>query len=212
MRSLILIAALRLIVAAQDKPPAGQCDVPDDAPLALVTGSKSVDLWKPSPPSVKFPVPAGHPVAIGKRDGEWTCVDHYGTGYGWMLTNRLRPIQPDLHPAAAAWIGVWTPLGWKKQSRDTVTKIVISTGATQGTLKVEGQAYWFGAVVKGERVQHEGAVEGEAQPEENRLRIMEGGCEVNLVLIGGFLKAEDNRQCGGMNVTFSGVWERTMKD
>jgi hypothetical protein len=209
MRSFAILILAPFLLAAQPKPPAGHCDVPDDAPLALVTGSKSADLWNTSlPPATKFAVPAGHPVAVGKRDGDWTCVTHYGSGYGWMLTSRLQPIQPGLHPPAAAWIGVWTPLGWKKQPRGAVTKIVISDRGAPGKLKVEGQAYWFGAVVHGERVQHDGSVAGEAAPSENRLRIVDNGCEVNLTLIGGFLNVQDNRQCGGMNVTFRGVWQR----
>ena len=86
---------------------------------------------------------------------------------------------------------------------------MISTGAAPGHLRVNGQAYWFGAVVKGERVVHEGAVEGEARTNENRLHITEGGCEVDLSLIGNFLNVQDNRECGGMNVTFAGVWQKT---
>jgi hypothetical protein len=158
---------------------------------------------------MKFAVPAGEPVAVGGRDGDWTCISHYGTGSGWMLTSVLEPIQADPHPPAAAWTGTWTPLGWKKQPSDAVTQLVISAGAAPGTLKVDGQAYWFGRVVKGERVTHEGAVEGEAQPSGNRLHIVEGGCEVRLSLAGGFLNVYDNRGCGGMNVTFTGVWEKS---
>jgi hypothetical protein len=177
---LILAAATSLALTAQPKLPAAHCDVPPDAPLGLVTGSKSADLWNSYAPSTKFPVPAGNPVAVGKRDGDWTCVSHYGSGYGWMLTNRLRPIQPDVHPRAADWTGTWTPLGLKKQPRDATTKLVISTGSAPGDLKVKGEAYWFGAVVNGGRVTHEGAVEGKAQPNENRLHIADGGCEVNI--------------------------------
>jgi hypothetical protein len=71
---------------------------------------------------------------------------------------------------------------------------VISTEAGLGNLKVQGKAYWFGTVVNGERVMHEGTVEGEAQPNENRLHITEDSCEVNLSLIGGFLTVQDNRE------------------
>src|SRR5690349_20457489 len=137
MRKLILIAALPLFAGAQPKAPAGACDVPDDAPMALVTGTEMADSWKPSPASMKFSVPAGHPVAIGQRAVEWTCVNYYAAGYGWMLTSRLRPIPPELHPAPADWLGVWTPLGLKKQPRDAVTKLVISSEATPATLKFE---------------------------------------------------------------------------
>jgi hypothetical protein len=206
---LVLAVATPLAGTAQPKPPTAHCDVPQDAPLALVTGSKPADLWNSYAPSTKFPVPAGNPVAVGRRDGEWTCVSHYGSGYGWMLANRLQPLHPDLHPLAAAWTGTWTPLGLKKQPRDAVTKLVISTGAAQGSLKVSGEAYWFGAIVNGERVMHDGAVEGEGQPNENRLHIAEAGCEVSLSLIGGFLNVQDNRECGGMNVTFTGVWQKS---
>jgi hypothetical protein len=205
---LILTIASSLVLTAQPKPPAAPCDVPSDAPLALVTGSKPADLWNSYARSTKFPVPAGNPVAVGRQDGDWTCVSHYGSGYGWMLSSRLQPLQPDLHPPAAAWTGTWTPLGLRNQPRDAVTKLVISAGKAPGSLKVAGEAYWFGAVVKGERVVHDGAVEGEAQTTENRLRITEGGCEVNLSLVGGFLNVQDNRECGGMNVTFTGVWQK----
>jgi len=206
---LILTTATSPALTAQPKPPAAPCDVPRDAPLAVVTGSKPADLWNSYAPSAKFPVPAGNPVATGRRDGDWACVSHYGSGSGWMLANRLQPLQPDLHPLAAAWTGTWTPLGLKKQPRDAVTKLVISTGVAPGSLKVNGEAYWFGAVVNGERVMHEGAVEGEAQTNENRLHITEGACEVDLALIGGFLNVQDNRECGGMTVTFTGVWQKT---
>lgn len=192
----------------QPKPPSAPCDVPGDAPLALVTGSKPAELWNPYAPAVKFSVPAGNPVGVGKQDGDWTCVSHYGSGYGWMLSSRLRAITPDLHPPVSAWTGTWTPLGVKKQPRDAITKLVISPGAAPESLKVQGEAYWFGAVVHGERVMHDGAVEGEGRAHENRLHVAEGGCEVNLALIGGFLNAQDNRECGGMNVTFTGVWEK----
>jgi hypothetical protein len=205
---ILAVSALQSF-SAQSKPPADHCDVSPDAPLALVIGSKDADLWNSYAPSMKFPVLAGQPVAVGKREGDWTCVNHYGSGYGWMLTNRLQPIQTDLHPPATAWTGTWTPLGLKKQPREAITKLVISTGTAPASLKVDGQAYWFGAVVNGERVMHEGAVEGEAQPNENRLHIAEGGCEVNFSLIGGFLNVQDNRECGGMNVTFTGVWQKT---
>jgi hypothetical protein len=205
---LILVAATCLTSAAQPKPPADHCDVPPEAPLALVTGSKPAELWNSYTPSIKFSVPSENPVAVGKQNGDWTCVSHYGTGYGWMLTARLRPIQPDLHPPAAGWTGTWTPLGVKKQPRGAVTRIAISAGASPGHLKVQGEAYWFGAVVAGERVVHDGAVEGEAQPRENRLHIAEDGCQVDLALIGGFLNVQDNRECGGMNVTFTGVWQK----
>ena len=104
-RVLILAAATPLTLPAQPKPPTDHCDVSPDAPLALVIGPKHADLWNSSAPSMKFPVPAGNPVAIGKRDGDWTCVSHYGSGLGWMLTKRLQPLQPDLHPPAAAWTG-----------------------------------------------------------------------------------------------------------
>jgi hypothetical protein len=206
---LVLAVASPVALLAQSNPPAAHCDVPADAPLALVTGSKPAELWNSYAPAMKFAVPAGNPVAVGKQDGDWTCVSHYGSGYGWMPSNRLRAISPDLHPSATNWAGTWTPLGLKKQPRDMTTKLVISSGAAPGSLKVQGEAYWIGAVVHGERVVHDGAVEGEAQAKENRLHVADGGCEVNIALIGGFLDVQDNHECGGMNVTFTGVWQKT---
>lgn len=206
---IVLAAAATVVLTAQPKPPSAQCDVPADAPLALVTGSKPAGLSNPNAPSMKFTVPAGQPVAVGKRDGDWTCVGHYGFGYGWMLTSRLEPVRPDLHPPITAWTGIWTPLGVRKQPRGAATQLAISTGAPPGSLKVSGQAYWFGAVVNGERVTHEGAVDGEAAPGENRLHLVDGTCEVHLTLVGSFLNVRDNGECGGMNVTFTGVWQKT---
>ena len=100
-------------------------------------------------------------------------------------------------PPLARWLGAWEYAG---QSLD------IRRGAKPGTLAVSGQAFWRGV---GDNV-HVGEVEFEAAPAGNVLRLEENEdlCSVTLRLVGDLLVVSDNLKCGGLNVTFNGVYRR----
>jgi hypothetical protein len=64
-------------------------------------------------------------------------------------------------------------------------------------------------------VVHFGGVHGESKPQGNYLRVEErdksghpSGCQVSITLIGPYLVVLDNNRCGGLNVRFSGLWQR----
>jgi hypothetical protein len=87
--------------------------------------------------------------------------------------------------------------------------VVISLSEVPGKLGIKGTAEWHG-----ERgVTHEGALNGEVEPDGNHLSYREGqppewGCVVSLTMVGKYIVADDNRRCGALNVRFWGIWKR----
>ncbi len=95
------------------------------------------------------------------------------------------------------WIGTW---------QDDTSDFVIKKGK-DGKLVVNGTAQWDG----GNGNVHVGEVKAEAAPTENKLLLKEESCEVKAERYGKYLIASDNRECGGVNVAFDGVYLRTKK-
>lgn len=89
-------------------------------------------------------------------------------------------------------------------------EIRIKKGVKPNTFKVSGEAFWKGLgdnIHTGE-LDHEGVLVG------NELKLGEDdtdeyACKVTLKLVGKYLIVSDNLNCGGANVTFSGVYQRT---
>lgn len=206
--SLMLLAAPR-ICNAQNRP-AGACNLPDagfDAafqgqPVFAVT-RVNVSAWMgcESPKGcIQLSSAAGSPVLVFNTQAQWTCgysEDAHGAGPVWLHSTDLRPIHIDPNPSRSAWIGAWTQGG---------NRIRINS-AKNGELHIRGNAVWHG--VKG--VEHYGEVDDVASPNGNRLHLGSGGseaCVVDMMLLGNFILAKDNTQCGGMNVRFQGFWRR----
>ena len=74
------------------------------------------------------------------------------------------------------------------------------------TLRIEGHAWWLGA----RGVSHSGSIKALAVPSSNRLHFVEMTCVLDLALVGKYIVAEDNQQCGGANVRFWGIWRRSV--
>jgi hypothetical protein len=131
---------------------------------------------------------------------------------GWLPTSSLEPLAPPSEPKLADWTGAW-----KRTEAD------ISIKAKDGKLSAEGSATWGGSDpyrVKNGGV-HDGGFDGVAVPRGNVLAIGEGydgvespketpkyDCHVRLRLYGRYLVVEDNKSCGGANVSFTGVYSR----
>jgi hypothetical protein len=144
----------------------------------------------------------GDIVVIYRTEGDWTCgylTGKTGGGPGWILTNAIRAAASDPNPPLSAWVGTW---------RDGEGAITIGTAATGGALTVKGEAVWHGAA----DLAHSGAFSGEATPKGNQLHYATGtsryDCVVDAVLYEKYLLVNDNGQCGGLNVRFSGIWKR----
>jgi hypothetical protein len=123
---------------------------------------------------------------------------------GWLPRTAVVPM-PAPPSKAIAWHGAWV--------RDDEADIDIKSGAQAGTLHLEGQASWGSH--DPDRVERGGVHVGDfdeiATPDGDRIRLGSGQpdeCHVSLRLIGPYLVAADNNMCGGMNVSFSGVYRR----
>lgn len=131
---------------------------------------------------------------------------------GYLPSSVLKEV-PVGAPKLEEWAGKW--------SRSAEAEITMST-VPGGKLKVVGQAT-FGALDAG-RVKrgavNMGELEGERVPKGNMLALGEGydgskpfgddrsECRAKLRLFGRYLVVEDNGGCGGLNVSFTGVYVR----
>lgn len=94
---------------------------------------------------------------------------------------------------------------WKFYDND----IKIVKTAKPSVYKVTGNAFWKGF---GDNI-HIGELDGEAKFTERTLKYGaeetdEYACKVTMYLVGKYLIVSDNLNCGGANVTFSGVYRR----
>jgi hypothetical protein len=151
-------------------------------------------------------VVAGDRLVAGEVRGNYRLVTFVPAGggrhtTGWIESAALTKVALP-QPAQASWVGNWT--GW-------YAEIAIVRGKQPDTLKASGEAT-YGMHDK-DRVAR-GAInfgdfDGEGQPSGNRLTIVsDERCTVDLRLLGPYLLAVDNGNCGGLNVSFSGVYRR----
>ncbi len=101
----------------------------------------------------------------------------------------------------SAWIGTW---------RDGDDEITLR--AAGAALAVTGYAFWPSAAPSEYQPSpHVGEVSETARPVSNTV-VFAGKCVNNclvlLTLLPPYLLARDNRQCGGMNVSFTGVYRK----
>ena len=130
---------------------------------------------------------------------------------GWLTSADLAP-EPAAKPPA--WTGDWTRVE---------AAIAIRAGRQPGMLTIKGDAT-FGSLdpdrVKRGAV-NMGEIAGEAKPLDGELSFAMGDkgaipvtkadetdCKVWMRRVGPWLLVEDNRQCGGANVSFSGLYTR----
>jgi hypothetical protein len=131
-----------------------------------------------------------------------------------FLPSGALSIVPLMPPKPADWIGTWT--------RTEEGEITIKALAG-GKLRVDGEAT-FGALDP-DRLKRGavnlGSLEGEAMPKGNTIGLgdgydgtkplaldMGGDCQARLRLFGRYLVVQDNLGCGGMNVSFVGIYIR----
>jgi hypothetical protein len=140
----------------------------------------------------------GQEVIADKRAGGFICAffpNTSGGSAGWVRADALTPspVQPNLHPVPANWVGHWA-------NGDNAIDIKLSGKALNGS----GQAFWNG----GNDNVHDGAFDGTAKPSGTDVSFKDGDCSVSATLFGDYLFVTDNDNCGGMNVSFNGVYRR----
>jgi hypothetical protein len=125
------------------------------------------------------------------RYKQWVCVvlpskGKLHTHAGWIPESRWAQ---DRSVGPATWVGIWQ----NEQAKISVT-------AANGTLHFAGSAIWQGLMDP-----RFGSFEFDAAPDGDLVSLL-GKCEVRIRRIGEFLFAQDNKQCGGLNVSFDGLY------
>jgi len=141
----------------------------------------------------------GDALVVSRAFGGYVCAWFQpARGYetvGWLRADQLELSETDASPPAARWLGEW-----ELHSNG----LTIRRGTKAGELRVEGSAVWHGI---GDNV-HVGEVNASAAPDGNTLTLEDDICKLTLRLVGDFLVADDNGDCGGVNVTFDGVYRK----
>ena len=146
----------------------------------------------------------GDELISNQRRGDWVCAWYPGAKretVGWVRADSLQ-IKTSLTEAAAAkpeaWQGKWT---YYKHAGLNIKKKGKSLG-------YDGKAEWDG----GSGNVNVGDISGMMTPQANKALLDEGtedsACKLELSLLGSYLVAKDNNQCGGLNVSFRGVYRR----
>jgi hypothetical protein len=146
----------------------------------------------------------GDLVVLGARSGDFVCVDYdngKGDRGGWLPSAAIEPAPLDKDPAK--WVG-----DWKRVEAD------ITIAQAKDGLKASGEAT-FGSLDP-ERVKRGavnlGSFSGPLTLKDGHGRIVDedpiSGCNLKLARSGDDLFVRDNNACGGMNVSFSGLYKK----
>jgi len=144
----------------------------------------------------------GDEVVTSRTFGDWVCAWYQparGTEtVGWLAADRLDAVATAENAPLASWLGTWNFYD---------NSLRLSRGRRVDVLSVSGDATWQG--VNPGNV-HVGELSGQGTPVDNVLKLGEDpeDCQATLRLVGTYLLVSDNRQCGGVNVTFDGVYRK----
>ena len=204
--ALIVCAFACAAVASAQQPPSSPCEFSGfDVSARLAEVAKPTTAYYACGAGKKCLTMQLRPsdtVVISRSEGEWTCgyaTTSRGAAQGWVRSQDIRAVTADPNPPLTAWLGDWV---------QGENRIAIKRSRDPAQLSLDGQAYWRGSR---DNV-HDGSIAGEAAPQGNRLHYAEASpdsCTVDFALIGNYLLASDNNKCGGMNVRFWGVWQRS---
>jgi hypothetical protein len=151
-------------------------------------------------------VRTGAALLSGHRLGAYVCAfDPVSGDAGYVDAARLKALPVDTAPPLKAWVGRW------REGDD-----VIRLTAKGAALTVAGGAYWPSAHPSRGQFPggpNTGDLSGTATPRGTAVTFADDptdpqACTATLRLIGDDLVAADNQNCGGMNVSFSGVYRR----
>lgn len=159
----------------------------------------------------KVYVVPGDLLVLGPTHGEFVCADYdggKGDRGGWLPSAAIEPAP--MQSDAAAWLGKWKRIEAEIRIQKNGGGLKAEGDATFGTLDPArlhrggvnvGDFSGALAVTDGQAV----IADESADPKDNF------GCKVWLARSGEFLYVRDNGQCGGFNVSFSGLYRRAAK-
>lgn len=148
----------------------------------------------------------GNQILVSKTRGDFGCAwfapSKGSPTVGWVKMDSF--CFPEmLHDASpSAWFGEWNFAD---------NSITFTDNKLAVWLNVTGDAMWKGL---GDNV-HVGELDGRAEPKDGVLKYSDGDdefdCKATMRLVGSYLVVDDNLKCGGLNVSFSGVYTRKAK-
>lgn len=148
----------------------------------------------------------GDTVITGAPSGRYLCVFFAGSAggsAGYVRRDEIATQPTPSAPPLEAWTGTW---------RDGDNRIELRRDGSK--LVADGEAYWPSAHPAAKDRPggpNLGDMAGTAAPAGNTV-VFSGNssdeCRVALTLLPPFLLAADNRNCGGMNVSFTGVYRK----
>lgn len=164
---------------------------------------------------------AGDTVLVTEITGDFACAAYAAPKgarqetMGWLPRAALEAVKEPT-PAAGDWLGKWLAGFWRE---------IKITAAANGGLELEGTAYWGaddpvrrerGAVNTGDlaaTVTPDGGKAAFSLDTDGEARAYDAdagefACRVRMWRLGPYLAVADNVQCGGANVTFTGVYRR----
>lgn len=137
-------------------------------------------------------------VLVSRSYGDYVCAWYQprkgGEVVGWLPKNKIE-FQNFLSEKYTLWIGEW-------RYYDNSLKIE-RIGKTD-EFKVSGNALWKGS---GANI-HVGEIDAVGKLNESVIQLKQDDCQIKLNLIVDYLVVSDNLQCGGLNVSFSGVYRK----
>ena len=178
----------------------------DCAPRQALEASAPELLEVVGPGPARFPSggaaqPGDLVVGAGRR-GAFICATlvtpELVEAHGWIAAARLAPVGG----AGERWAGSW---------RTGSGQNIVIRPRSAGGLSITGAAVWGGAdpARAAEGAVNTGAIAARATPHGRRLAFAEAtGCAGRMWRLGPYLVVADNGRCGGMNVTFTGVYRR----
>lgn len=143
----------------------------------------------------------GDRVVINRTRGSFACAWYAPSKgaptVGWIDLNSLDRRTMPIVAGVSPWLGEW------KYALNTIN---FTNNKLAGYLNLTGNAYWKGV---GDNI-HIGELDGRYQPKNGVIEYSDGAgeydCRASLRLVGEFLIVADNMNCGGVNVSFSGVY------
>ncbi len=142
-------------------------------------------------------------VNLGTEQNGWACVTGIDSTSGWIPVKYLGEVPTDPKVPLSAWLGWWHQ--GEEVKGEKSNRLLITNQPGSHMLHVSGRAYWHGL---NDNV-HFGYVEADATPIGIYLHLVGSySCVVDLEfdLATHTLNANDNTQCGALNVRFNGTW------
>lgn len=184
---------------------------PETAKVHFVRNGGAKNVCPSTAPACQdkaFLVP-GDLVVLGVKRGDFICVDYdngKGDRGGWLPALAIEPAPLVADPAG--WAGKWSRVEAEIRIDETDGGLQAQGSATFGAL--DPARVKRGAVNSGEfsgalalKDGQAGFTDKEADPKNP-----DASCRLRFARAGDALFVRDNMQCGGMNVSFSGFYQR----